>query len=157
MPAISVTDRSIVSSRVFDYPRETVFDAWINPDLLSRWWGPKGFRNTFHKFDPKAGGQWDFTMHGPDGMNYQNRCVFEEVIKPERIIFTHLQPGHEFEVTATFQKVLEGRCKLIFEMLFTSKEECDLVRNFVLEANEENFDRLEQVLNSTAKHIGINQ
>ena len=59
--------REIVSIRVFDFPRELVFNAWTDPEHLVHWWGPKGFTNTFHEFDLRPGGIWRFVMHGPDG------------------------------------------------------------------------------------------
>ncbi len=49
-------DREIVTTRVFDAPRERVFRAWTDPDHLAKWWGPKGFTNTFQEFDMRPGG-----------------------------------------------------------------------------------------------------
>ena len=65
------TDREIVSTRVLDAPRELVFRAFSDPDLLARWWGPEGFTNTFHEFDLRPDGAWRFVMHGPDGTDYR--------------------------------------------------------------------------------------
>ncbi len=89
------SDREIVSTRVFDAPRERVFQAWTDPEHLARWWGPKGFTNTFHEFDPRPGGVWGFVMHGPDGVDYKNRSVFVEIVKPERIVFDHVSGPRE--------------------------------------------------------------
>jgi uncharacterized protein YndB with AHSA1/START domain len=138
-------DREIVSTRVFDYPRELVFQAWTDPVHLARWWGPKGFTNTFHEFDLRRGGVWRFVMHGPDGVDYENKSVFVEVVKPERIVFNHLEPMHKFQVTAGFVEQA-GKTKVTFRMLFESAAECDRVKVFVVEANEQNFDRLEAEL-----------
>ena len=49
--AEAASDREIVTTRVFDAPRERMFDAFSDPDWLARWWGPTGFTNTFHEFD----------------------------------------------------------------------------------------------------------
>ena len=54
----------IRSSRIFNASPEDVFRAWTEPDLLAAWWGPAGFTNTFHEFNPQPGGRWKFTMHG---------------------------------------------------------------------------------------------
>ena len=51
-------EREIVSARVFDVPRERIFSAWTDPAHLAHWWGPKGFRNSFHEFDLRPGGNW---------------------------------------------------------------------------------------------------
>ncbi len=93
----------------------------------------------------RPGGIWRFVMHGPDGVNYQNKSVFVEVVKPERIVFHHLKPVHEFQVTVTFAEQV-GRTKLTWPMLFESDAECDAVKAFTVEANEQNLDRLEAQL-----------
>lgn len=138
-------DRKIVTTRVFNAPRKIVFSAWSNPELLKRWWGPKGFTNTFHQFDLHAGGNWKFTMHGPDGGNYPNESVFVEIKEPERIIVNHVSKPH-FQVTARFEEVDNNKTKLIFEQLFPTVEEYNKVKGFAVDANEENMDRLEEVL-----------
>jgi len=138
-------DREIVNVRVFNVPREVLFKAWEDPEQLVQWWGPKGFRNTFHEFDFKPGTTWKYTMHGPDGIDYQNKSVFKEIVKPERIVFQHLKPMHRFELTATFED-LGDKTKLTFRQLFETVEECDRVRGFIIDANEQNLDRLEAVI-----------
>src|SRR5262249_32473036 len=95
-------DREIVSTRVFEAPRELLFQAFSDPAHLAQWWGPKGFPNTVHEFDLRPGGAWRMTMHGPDGVNYRNESVFVEVVRPERIVFDHLKTMHRFRMTMTF-------------------------------------------------------
>ena len=77
-------------SRSFAAPRDRVFRAFTAPAQLARWWGPKGFTNTFHEFDLRPGGDWRFVMHGPNGADYANDNVFVEVVKPERVVFDHV-------------------------------------------------------------------
>jgi uncharacterized protein YndB with AHSA1/START domain len=83
------TDREIVISRVFDAPRELVWNAWTDPRQIAQWWGPTGFTTTIEKMDVRPGGVWKHVMHGPDGTDYSNKSVFTEVVKPERIVFSH--------------------------------------------------------------------
>lgn len=97
-----IGENEIISSREFDASRELVFQAWSTPERLARWWGPKGFTNTFHEFDFRPGGTWRFIMHGPNGVNYPNHSVFAEIVPLERIVFHHLY-SPEFQVTATFE------------------------------------------------------
>lgn len=144
-------DREIINVRVFNAPREVLFNAWADAEQLAQWWGPKGFRNTFHEFDFKPGTTWVYTMHGPDGIDYQNKSVFKEIVKPERIVFQHLKPMHRFLVTATFE-ALGDKTKLTFHQLFDTVEECDRVKGFIVEANEQNLDRLEAVISKTVKN-----
>jgi len=79
----------MVGMRVLDAPRALVFDMWSDPKHLAQWWGPDGFTTTTSAFDLRPGGVWRFVMHGPDGRDYQNRIVFEEVVRPERIVYRH--------------------------------------------------------------------
>lgn len=132
--------REIVTTRVFDAPRERVFRAWTDPEHLVRWWGPKGFTSTFQAFDPRPGGVWRFVMHGPDGVDYKNKSVFVEIVRPERIVFQHVS-GPAFLVTATFAEQA-GKTKVTFQMLFETAAACEKVKGFAVAANEQNFDRL---------------
>ena len=140
----------ILSSRLFRYPRTLMFRAWTEPELLARWWGPKGFTYTFHQFDLRPGGTWKFTMHGPEKGNYQNECVFFKIEEPTLIAWNRLsQPI--FRVVATFEA--EDRNTLLtFRMQFDTKEECDKIRKFVPDKNEENFDKLEAVLRDISEN-----
>ncbi len=144
-PVENTSDREIVTTRVLQAPRELVFRAFSDPDQLAQWWGPKGFTNTFHEFDMRPGGIWRFVMHGPNGVDYQNESVFVEVVKPERIVFQHLKPMHRFHMTMIFDEQA-GKTLLTWRMFFESKAECDKVKTFAVEANEQNFDRLEAQL-----------
>lgn len=138
--------REIVTTRVVDAPRERVFRAWTDPEHLARWWGPKGFTNTFQEFDLRPGGTWRFVMRGPDGVEHKNESVFVEIVKPERIVFRHVS-GPEFQVTATFAE-RAGKTRVTFQMLFDTAAACEKVKRFAVGANEQNFDRLEAELAS---------
>jgi len=135
----------IVSTRLLNSPQELVFRAWTEPEHLKNWWGPAGFTNTFHAFDLQPGGKWRFTMHGPEKGNYHNECEFIKIEKPYLIAWKrHSKPL--FKVLATFEALSENKTKLVFKMLFESEEECNKLKPFVVDKNEENFDRLETEL-----------
>lgn len=135
------SEREIVSSRILDAPRDVVFCAFYDPAILARWWGPSGFTNTFVEFDPRPGGAWHFVMRGPDGAEYPTEKRFIEVVRDERIVVRHEDPTHGFEMTISFED--EGtRTRLIWRMRFDAAEEAQRVRSFVVEANEQNLDRL---------------
>lgn len=140
-----VPDCEIVSSRILNTSRELVFRAWSEPEILKSWWGPAGFTNTFHEFDFRVGGRWSFIMHGPDKGNYANECEFIKIEIPSLIAWKrHSKPI--FQVVATFDVIENNKTKLIFKMLFDSAEECRKIKPFVIDKNEENFDKLEMVL-----------
>ena len=81
--------RSIVTTRLIDAPRDLVWQAWTDPKHLANWWGPDGFTTTTHGFDFRSGGVWRFTMHGPDGRDYENRITYDAIEPPERIVYRH--------------------------------------------------------------------
>jgi uncharacterized protein YndB with AHSA1/START domain len=139
-------ETEIVSTRIVNEPLEKVFEAWSNAEYLKKWWGPKGFTNTFHEFDFKVGGKWIFTMHGPEKGNYPNECEFTKIEKPTLIAWKrYSQPI--FRVVASFEDC-KGKTKIIFRMVFNSAEERNKLIKFVPEKNEENFDKLEEVLSA---------
>ena len=135
----------MTTTRVFDFPREAVFEAFTNPTQLARWWGPKGFTNTIQTFDFRPGGAWHLMMHGPDGKNYPNESKFVEIVKPEKIVYHHLKP--EYQMTMIYSD-RSGKTELTWHMRFNSSPENLKLKQFLKEATEENFDRLEAVLNS---------
>ncbi len=135
-------DCEIVSSRIFNVKRELLFLAWSNPNHLKNWWGPKGFTNTFNEFDFRVGGKWNFIMHGPDKGNYQNECEFIKIEAPSLIAWKRFSKPL-FQVLATFDEVPQNNTKLVFKMLFDTAEECEKLKPFVVDKNEENFDKLE--------------
>ncbi|MDP4098813.1 SRPBCC domain-containing protein [Paenibacillus sp. P96] len=141
---MNMNNNEIITMREFDVPRELVYQAWTTPELLARWWGPNGFTNTFHKCEIKLGGVWQLTMHGPDGKDYPNESVFVEVVPVERVVLDHLS-GHQFRITATFDD-LDGRTKVTFRQTFRVKEDFEKAKDICVEANEQNLDRLGQVL-----------
>ncbi|PKB18135.1 SRPBCC family protein [Flavobacterium sp. 5] len=145
-------DSEIVSTRIVNFSRELVYRAWSEPDHLKKWWGPTGFTNTFNEFDFQVGGKWSFIMHGPDKGNYANECEFIKIEKPSLIAWKrHSKPL--FQILTTFEQVSEEKTKIVFKMLFSSVEECNKLKPFVIDKNEENFDKLENELNIMQKEI----
>jgi uncharacterized protein YndB with AHSA1/START domain len=138
-------DCEIVSSRIIAAPRDLVYKAWTDPDHLKAWWGPAGFTNTFNEFDLRAGGRWSFVMHGPDKGAYANECEFIKIDKPVLISWKRYSKPL-FQVVATFEELSEGKTRLVFRQIFESAKECNKVKAFAADKNEENFDRLEMEL-----------
>lgn len=135
-----VSGREIVTTRIFDAPRELVWRAWSNPQHLQLWWGPKGFHNTFETFEFKPGGLWRLTMHGPDGTDYPNEWMFIEIVAPSMIVLDHLF-APKFRVTATFDD-LDGKTKVTFRQLFETAAICGSIKPLAAPGNEGAFDKL---------------
>jgi uncharacterized protein YndB with AHSA1/START domain len=139
----------IVISRVFDAPRELVWEAMTNPLHVVNWWGPRGFTTTIEEMDVRPGGTWKHVMHGPDGSNYPNHIVFSEVVKPERIAFSNSggkegDQGVAFESTWTFETVDSGKTKATIRMVFPSAEDrARVVKEYgAIEGGRQTLERL---------------
>jgi uncharacterized protein YndB with AHSA1/START domain len=87
------TGREQKTSLLLNAPVQMVWEVWTKPEHIQHWWGPDGFTNTIQKMQVEVGGEWIFTMHGPDGKNYPNRTVFREVLKHKKIIHEHFDPN----------------------------------------------------------------
>ena len=127
---LDLDPRSIVGTRVFDAPRDLVFSAFTDAKHLAQWFGPNGFTTTTSAFDFRPGGVWRFVMHGPDGRDYQNRVTFDEIVRPERIVYHH--GGGEdvesvlFRTTITLED-LGGKTRLTWRGDFPTAAERDRV------------------------------
>lgn len=82
------TARNLVLTRTFNAPRSLVFKAWTDPERLVQWWGPEGFTNPRCEADARPGGAIRIDMRGPDGTVYPMTGTFQEIVEPERIVFT---------------------------------------------------------------------
>jgi uncharacterized protein YndB with AHSA1/START domain len=135
-------DCEIVTTRTVNASINLAFKAWTDPNHLKNWWGPKGFTNTFNEFDLRPGGKWSFIMHGPDKGNYPNEVEFVKIDEPNLISWKrHSKPL--FKILTTFEEISSDKTKIVFKMIFDTAEESNKLRPFVVDKNEENFDRLE--------------
>ena len=144
--ANDTSNRELVLSRLLNAPINLVWEVFTKPEHIKHWWGPTGFTNTIHKMEVKPNGKWDFIMHGPDGTDYENKVVFAEVIKPERIVFDHVvAPNHRTTITFAEQG---DKTFLTFKMVFETAEVKEkVVSQFkAAEGLTQNIDRLETYL-----------
>jgi uncharacterized protein YndB with AHSA1/START domain len=124
------SDRQIVITRVFNAPREVVWNVWTEPKHMEQWWGPKGFTTRVTEMDLRLGGQWRFVMIGPDGTEYPIKGVFREVVPLEKIVATdEFDEGFEQVidtdlpqgiVTTTIFEDLDGKTKLTLQIVHAS-------------------------------------
>ena len=88
-----------VLERVFDAPRELVWQAWTDPKLLPRWYGPRA-ETIIHRHELKAGGQWLSEMKW-GGRSKYDRIDFTEVIPPERLVWLHASSDADWNIIAS--------------------------------------------------------
>jgi len=139
IPADDYASREIVTTRVFDAPRELVFRAWTDPKALVKWWGPNGFTTTSQEFDLRPGGAWRLVMHGPNGTDYPGEFRFAEIASPERLVLDHVTLP-KFRLTILFDD-LNGKTKISFRQLFETSETYRSVKDLALPGNEQLFDK----------------
>jgi uncharacterized protein YndB with AHSA1/START domain len=143
------TDREIVITRIFDAPRELVFKASTNPDLIPQWWGPKRFTTTVERMDVKPGGVWRFIQRDQDGNEYTFHGSYQEIVPPEREVHTFEfegMPGHVILEKSLFEE-FEDKTKLTVTDLFQSVEDRDgMFNSGMKEGATESMDRFEELL-----------
>jgi uncharacterized protein YndB with AHSA1/START domain len=123
----ATADRELVISRIIDAPRELVFEAFTEVRHLSRWWGPDGFTTTTQSFEFRAGGSWEFVMHGADGTDYPEWISWTEITPPERISLIHGEyrdDPNAFESVFTFAPEGEAT-RLEMRAVFPTKQQRD--------------------------------
>jgi uncharacterized protein YndB with AHSA1/START domain len=96
-------DGELNFARVFGAPRELVFRCMVEPEHLTHFWGPIGVSTPLEKIlvDARPGGAFETVMvNEVDGSEYVMRAVFDEVVEPDRLVWTDLSTG--MMTTATF-------------------------------------------------------
>lgn len=104
------SDLTLLITRMFDAPRERVFDAWLDPKLIGLWIGTHNIRAETLELTPKVGGHYRIHMRGADGGSGPIvGGTYREIMRPERLVFTWMwEPGHptgagvDSVVTVTF-------------------------------------------------------
>ncbi len=139
----------IYISRVYDAPVKTVWEAWVDPVQVAKWWGPRGFTITTTKKDVRTGGTWVYTMHGPDGIDWPNVTQFLEVEKFSRLVYDHgASEGKPpmFRVTVQFTE-LNGKTKMDMSMALPTAEAAQVTKKFIKKAGgDSTWDRLAEFL-----------
>jgi uncharacterized protein YndB with AHSA1/START domain len=128
-PAVAANQSDFVITRVFDAPRELVWQAWTEPKHLAAWFGPEIFTIPVCEMDLRPGGAWRLVMRGPDGSEYPLSGIYREIVKPVRIVtsvdvsehpdgwFDMIEPGrdrtkgkprYELGWTVTFEPAAGG-------------------------------------------------
>jgi uncharacterized protein YndB with AHSA1/START domain len=142
-------DREIVTERVFDAPREQVFQAFVDPELIPRWWGRRADTTTVDRMDVRVGGDWRFVTDGPDG-SHAFRGTYRAIEAPEKLEQTFEwegMPGHVVVETATFEDLGDGRTKVSTRSLFHTTEERDGMLASGMEIGlGESYEQLDELL-----------
>jgi uncharacterized protein YndB with AHSA1/START domain len=143
------SDREIVMTRVFDAPRDLVFEAHTSCEHLSRWWGRGKYEVVSCEVDFRPGGAWRIVHRGPDGDEIAFFGEYLEIVRPERIVWTfgfEGMPGPPGPETYVFEEH-DGQTTITASAVFGSAGERDgVLRSGMVSGAEELYDRLEEYL-----------
>jgi uncharacterized protein YndB with AHSA1/START domain len=147
------TEREIAMTRVFDAPRNLVFEAYTKPELVKRWLGVHGgWSWSVCEIDLRVGGAYRFVWRGPGGEEMGMGGVYREVVVPERIVATEAfdQSWYPGEAVSTVVLVQQGdRTTLTLTVRYQSREARDAVLESPMEQGvAAGFDKLEELLAS---------
>lgn len=143
-------------TRVYDAPVKAVWEAWTDDAQCAQWWGPRGFTLTTHSKDFRPGGHWSYTMHGPDGVDYQNKTIYLEIEPLVKMVYDH--GGNDeskplFRVTVEFSET-DGKTRMDMCMTLPTPEAAEQTEKFIRKAGgHATWDRLAEYLSkkSTGK------
>lgn len=144
------SDREICLTRLFDAPRQLVFDAMHTPEHIKRWWGclNEGYSVPVCEVDLRPGGAWRFVNRTPNGKLVAFYGVYRELAPPDRVVYTEIfedYPDTESVVTSVLTDE-HGKTRLTLTALYPSREVRDMVLKTGMERGAAiSYDRLEDV------------
>jgi len=80
--------KALVITRIFDTPRELVWETWTEPEIFKKWWGPKDFTTPVSRMDFRVGGEIFSCMRAPDGQDFCSKGVYIKIIDMELLVMT---------------------------------------------------------------------
>lgn len=145
------TDRTIRVERVFDAPRERVWNAYTDREQLAQWWA-RGNKMVIERYEFEKGGRYRFVEHSDHGA-FGFEGEFREIVPMERLSMTFGwdgMPGHASVTTAEFVDLGDGRTKVVSTMEFTTPEERDGILKSGMEGGmNESYAALDALLART--------
>jgi uncharacterized protein YndB with AHSA1/START domain len=146
--AATPNDREVVVERVFKAPRQLVWQAFTEPELLAQWWG-RGNKLVVETLELRPGGRWRFVEHADDGV-HGFEGVYREVTPPERLVWTFAwdgMAGHAVLDTTTFEDLGDGRTKVVSHSLFQASQERDAMLGFGMQKGlDQSYAALDRLL-----------
>lgn len=158
---VETNQNELVIKRSFDAPRELVFEAYTSCEHLSNWWGPRSWPMTECSLDFRVGGVWHYCLRGPnDGDESWGLTVYQEIVKPERIVYTDAFSNEDGNINAEMPQItttlefisVDGRTQLKALAVYDTDEDLQRVLEMgMAEGMSETLDRLEEYLVKTLK------
>jgi len=120
-----IEKRTLTINRTFNAPRKLVWEAWIQPEHIANWWGPRGMKTNIKKHDFRVGRAWEYTMAMPDGKDFISHGIYSKIKAMELI-----------ETSANFIPMTEGvtivvnfidaneNTEFVFKVIHPTEEYC---------------------------------
>lgn len=157
---IKSSDTQLYITRVFDAPVEKVWEAWTNPDMLKKWWGPRGFTAPYAEIDFRVGGKSLACMKAPDGKEYWSTGTYKEIIHYKKIVTTDSFSDERGNIVSAEEYgmkdlPMELEIELNFKKLENETTEMNLIHrgfppgemmNSARQGWNQSFDKLEEIL-----------
>lgn len=157
MQVTTPSDREVVMTRVFDAPRDLVFEAHTSCEHMSHWWGPRRYVISECDIDFRPGGAYRIVQRGAEGDEYAFRGEFREIDRPSRIVWTFEwegMPGHISVQTVTFDEQ-DGKTTLTATAVYDSVEDRDgTLASGMTEGAAETWDRLAEYVQTLGAKAG---
>jgi uncharacterized protein YndB with AHSA1/START domain len=107
--ASNIEDRTLTISRTLNAPRKLVWEVWTQAEHIAHWWGPQGMKVNVVRHDFRVGGEWEYTMKMPNGMDFISEGKYSKIEVLELI-----------ETSAEFKPMTEG---VTLVLIFTDSAE----------------------------------
>jgi uncharacterized protein YndB with AHSA1/START domain len=142
------SEREIRVERIFNAPRDRVWQAMTKPELVAKWWG-RGNKVVVERMELEPGGHWRFVEHSDHGTHgFEGR--YSEIVPPERVVQTFEwdgMPGHVVLETMTLEDLGDGRTKLVNLSLFMTAADRDgMMSSGMEEGMAQSYEALDRVL-----------
>ena len=165
--SVAAPERTLVTSRIFDAPRELVYRAWTDPKQLAKWFPPEGFSSPRCEVDPRPGGLFRVDMKAPDGPPLEGKVfpgpgVFREVVPNERLVFTmepEIEPGQSMPMvlmTVRFEDHAGRKTKLTIEQTLPTVADFEtMAKQGMKQGINESLGKLAGVLSGNSTDRGV--
>jgi uncharacterized protein YndB with AHSA1/START domain len=152
------SDREIMMTRVFDAPRDLVFEAHTSCEHMANWWGPRKYTFASCEIDFREGGSWRIVHRGPEGEEDQGfRGEYREIVPPEKIVWTFEwegMPGHVTVETLTLEEH-DGKTTATAISVYDTVEDRDgMLQSGMEEGAAETYDKLDEYLEILKERAG---
>lgn len=147
--SMTVDGLTVTMTRQFDAPRDFVWKAHTDPELVAQWWGQRTSTTIVDKLDFREGGAWRFVQKSPDGSEWGFRGEYRDIVPPERYTYTFEfegMPGHVIVETFNFTES-DGVTTITAVSTYDSQADLDGMLNSGMETGAaESYDRLDEFL-----------